>query len=135
MKFHNYHSAKSISGSKNSIHVCIRQLHSEILRTRFTTENDSLSLSECCWKENLQIKVAALTQQPKQMVELSTLSQTTLLKYLKGLITKISFQNLQNLKFDNHKRTRILLALWLDLCSKFSWFSHGRWRDVKLTVG
>ena len=64
--------------------------------------------------------MAALTQQPKQMVELSTLSQTTLLKYLKGLITKISFQILQNLKFDNHKRTQILLALWLDLCSKFS---------------
>ena len=48
---------------------------------RKRTENDSLSLSECCWKENLQIKVAALTQQPKQMVELSTLSKTTLLKY------------------------------------------------------
>ena len=64
--------------------------------------------------------MAALTQQPKQMVELSTLSKTTLLKILKGLITKISFQILQNLKFGSHKKTRILLALWLDLCSKFS---------------
>ena len=46
-----------------------------------TTESDELSSSECCWKENLQLKVAALTQQPKKMVELSTLSKTTLLKY------------------------------------------------------
>ena len=89
MKFHNnydkyYYSAKSISGSKNLIYVCTLQLHSEILRKRFTTENDSLSLSECCWKENLQIKVAALTQQPKQnnvWTYFSTLSKTTLLKY------------------------------------------------------
>ena len=29
-----------------------------------------MSSSECWWKENLQIKVAALTQQPKQMFEL-----------------------------------------------------------------
>ena len=33
------------------------------------------------------------------------------------------------------KKIQFLLTLWLELCSKFSWFSHGRWRDVKLTVG
>ena len=42
------------------------QLHSESLRKRFTTESDELSSSECCWKENLQLKVAASTQQPKK---------------------------------------------------------------------
>ena len=46
--------------------ICNLQLHSESLRKRFTTESDELSSSECCWKENLQLKVAA-----------STLSKTT----------------------------------------------------------
>ena len=32
-------------------------------------------------KKNRQLKVAALTQQPKKMGELNTLSKTTLLKY------------------------------------------------------
>ena len=59
--------------------VALRKLKKKVYNGK-RTENDSLSLSECCWKENLQIKVAALTQQPKQMVELSTLSKTTLLK-------------------------------------------------------
>ena len=60
--------------------VALRNFKKKVYN-RKRTENDSLSLSECCWKENLQIKVAALIQQPKQMVELSTLSKTTLLKY------------------------------------------------------
>ena len=98
-----------------------------------TTESDELSSSECCWKENLQLKVAALTQQPKKMV--CTLSKTICWNIKKGLITKISFKIFQNLKFEGHKKNRVLLALWLELCSKFSWFSHGRWWDVKLTVG
>ena len=34
-------------------------------------------------------------------------------------MTKISFKILQNLKFENHEKSRILLALWLELCSKF----------------
>ena len=46
--------------------ICNLQLHSESLRKRFTTESDELSSSECCWKENLQLKVAASTQQPKK---------------------------------------------------------------------
>ena len=50
-------------------------------KLRFTTESDELSSSECCGKENLQLKVAALTQQLKKMLELSTLSKTTLSKY------------------------------------------------------
>ena len=56
-------------------------MHSESLRKWFTSESNELSSSECCGKENLQLKVAALTQQPKKMVELSTLSRTTLLEY------------------------------------------------------
>ena len=64
--------------------ICNLQLHSESLRKRFTPESDELSSSECCWKENLQLKVAASTQQPKKkMVELYTLSKTTFLKILK----------------------------------------------------
>ena len=46
--------------------ICNLQLHSESLRKRFTTESNELSSSECCWKENLQLKVAASTQQPKK---------------------------------------------------------------------
>ena len=46
--------------------ICNLQLHSESLRKRFTTESDELSSSECCWKENLQLKVAASTQQPEK---------------------------------------------------------------------
>ena len=61
--------------------LSILQLHSESLRKWFTSESNELSSSECCGKENLQLKVAALTQQPKKMVELSTLSRTTLLEY------------------------------------------------------
>ena len=46
--------------------LCNLQLHSESLRKRFTTESDELSSSECCWKENLQLKVAASTQRPEK---------------------------------------------------------------------
>ena len=67
-----------------------------------TTESDELSSSECCWKENLQLKVAALTQQPKKMV--CTLSKTICWNIKKGLITKISFKIFQNLKFESQKK-------------------------------
>ena len=67
-----------------------------------TTESDELSSSECCWKENLQLKVAALTRQPKKMV--CTLSKTICWNIKKGLITKISFKIFQNLKFEGHKK-------------------------------
>ena len=69
-----YHSPKSISCSKNVMNstVALRMFK----KLRFTTESDELISSECCWKENLQLKVAALPQKPKKMVELSTLSKT-----------------------------------------------------------
>ena len=48
--------------------ICNLQLHSESLRKQFAPESDELSSSECCWKENLQLKVAASTQQPEKNV-------------------------------------------------------------------
>ena len=51
--------------------LSILQLHSESLRKWFTSESNELSSSECCWKENLQLKVAALTQQPKKWLNLA----------------------------------------------------------------
>ena len=61
-----YHSAKSISGSKNlsSSTVALRKF-----KKRFTTVRDESSSSECCCKENLQLKVAGLTQQPKKIAK------------------------------------------------------------------
>ena len=48
------------------------------------------------------------------MVELNTLSNKNV-KILKW--AKMSFiLILQNLKFENYKKIRILLALWLELC-------------------
>ena len=58
-----YHSAKSISGSKNLVYstVALRKFKKKVYnRNRWIK-----SSSECCWKENVQLKVAALTQQPK----------------------------------------------------------------------
>ena len=48
------------------------------------------------------------------MVELSTLSNKNVVKILKW--AKMSFIILQNLKFENYKKIRLLLALWLELC-------------------
>ena len=83
MKFHDYNLAKPISGSKNLIHVCILQLHSEILRKSCTTENDKFSSSKFCCKENLQLKVSALTQQPKKKWLNLALYQNKFVKILK----------------------------------------------------
>ena len=60
-----YHSAKSISGSKNLMYsaaaVALRKFKKKVYnRNRWIK-----SSLECCWKENLQLKVGALTQQPK----------------------------------------------------------------------
>ena len=62
---HHYHSAKSISGSKNLMYsaaaVALRKFKKKVYnRNRWIK-----SSSECCWKETLQLKVGALTQQPK----------------------------------------------------------------------
>ena len=63
-----------------------------------TTESDELSSSECCWKENLQLKVAALTQQPKKMV--CALSKTICWNIKKGwsLKSHSKFFKIWNLK-------------------------------------
>ena len=63
-----------------------------------TTESGELSSSECCWKENLQLKVAALTQQPKKMV--CTLSKTICWNIKKGwsLKSHSKFFKIWNLK-------------------------------------
>ena len=97
------------------------------------TESDELSSSECCWKENLQLKVASLTQQPKKMV--CTLSKTICWNIEKGWSLKSHSKFFKIWHLKAIKKIRVLLALWLELCSKFSWFSHGGWWDVKLTVG
>ena len=67
------------------------------------TESNELSSSECCWKENLQLKVASLTQQPKKMV--CTLSKTICWNIEKGWSLK-SHSNFFKffLTFESHKK-------------------------------
>ena len=60
-----YHSAKSISGSKNLVYstVALRQFKEKVYNRKQWIK----FFRVFCWKENLQLKVAALTQEPKKI--------------------------------------------------------------------